>query len=198
MSKSLVSIIIGAAVVAAIILGYSAYKNSANLLSNNPLASSTPMNPNMTGSIISAASGKPGWNQLKTATSGISFEYPASLHKTYVSAAIWPPTAEILNQTFGCSNTGSVNSSSGGTIQVAVNGHAYCEAEAKAAISGSTYYRYVYAFPENGRTATIAFALRFANCATYNKTQKAACQDEEKSFSANNLADSIASTLATQ
>ncbi|MCL5016189.1 MAG: hypothetical protein M1312_01055 [Patescibacteria group bacterium] len=189
MSKKLLSVIAGVVVLAAIIAVYAAYKNN-----NHPAGSPA----GQTGNIISAVAGKPGWETMTESTSGISFEYPTSLNQTYVSTAIWPPKAEVVDQPFACAKTGSVTSTTGGTEKVSVNGRSYCKAEAVQTMAGSVYDRYVYAFPEGSNTATVAFALRFADCGTYNKTQRAACQNEQKLFSANNLADSIASTLVVK
>jgi hypothetical protein len=136
-----------------------------------------------------------GWQTFSDPTTGVSFQYPASLGTTYLNAATWPPTARVLNEAFSCSASGSVTAPGGETMPQTINGHQYCVTRVTQGAAGNLFTSYSYAFPKANETAVLSFGLSTAQCGVFVEPQRSDCLNEQAAFDVGALADQMAQTL---
>jgi len=132
-----------------------------------------------------------------TATStAATFKYPETIGTTYVHLQDWPPSVQILNEAFSCTEAGEVTARAGKTELQTIAGRTYCVTTMAEGAAGSVYTQYAYAFPKDDQVVILTFTVRTVQCENYDDPEKTACKTEQASFSPGDLADSIAQTLA--
>lgn len=135
-------------------------------------------------------------NWVSTSTPEVNFRYPTSLSTSYVAAVDWPPTAQVIDEEFSCTEAGEPTERAGKTSQETINGREYCITEVSEGAAGSIYKEYAYAFPRGEQTVVLTFSLRLPQCVNYSGPESTVCTQEQNSLNLNNLVDRIAVSLS--
>lgn len=149
-----------------------------------------PMETELDNGDISA----PEW-QLATTTE-YSFRYPADIPLTYVDLVDWPPTAQITDDAFACTEAGEETARAGRTEIVTVSDREYCRTTIIEGAAGSTYTQYAHAFPVEDGTAILTFSTRSPQCGNYNEPARSDCESDQNNFDPDDLIDRIATTFS--
>lgn len=135
-----------------------------------------------------------GWET--TTDSGVTFNYPSDMDKTYIDAPDWPPQIQVFDQGYTCIEAGDSAAPPGGmTEERIVNDTTYCITTEAEGAAGSTYTMYSYAFPKDEKTVIANFSLHTVQCANYDEPEQSACQDEQADLNVDELVDDIVQTM---
>lgn len=130
-----------------------------------------------------------------TSTTEATFEYPTSLSSAYLTAADWPPSVQVVDEEFSCTEAGEPTDRAGATTEETINGRQYCVTEVREGAAGSMYSEYAYAFPRDDKTVILTFSIRAPQCGNYPEPQKTTCTKDQNNFNLNDLVDRVAETL---
>lgn len=143
---------------------------------------------------MTSGSGQEGQANMQSATSnGIDFQYPQNLQTEYISTQTWPPTLSMADTQYSCNPTGEEETRQGRTItQKVTNGRIYCITSENEAAAGTTYTKYTYATPKNGKMLSIEFTLSYPQCSNYDAQRSAVCTNERQNFDLDEIVDEVA------
>lgn len=139
----------------------------------------------------------PAADGLKTfndPASGLSFQYPADLGTAYITPVAWPPKAAVTDGAVVCPPAGKA-SGQARSEKRQINGREMCVTSSSEGAAGSTYADYAYAFTEGSKTVTLAFTLRFPQCANYDEPERSACTKEQDAITADSIIGPLVSSL---
>ena len=147
----------------------------------------TPNQPQTTPSAPATTSvDTTGWKTYHD--SQVTFKYPAALSTTYLSLSQpqWPPSVSITKDAFSCTTAN----------QHTVGSRTYCVTRSDDGAAGSTYSTFTYKTSMNSSLVTMSFVIRYPECGNYGDGPKVQqCQTEENTFSVDQLADQMVSTI---
>lgn len=135
------------------------------------------------------------WTTARDEASGITFQYPPELQAEYISATDWPPTFQVLDENYSCTEAGDEIQRAGRTEERQVDNRRYCVTTVTEGAAGSIYSQYAYAFERSNRLVIMNFTLRFPQCANYDDPRRTACEGEREAFDPDGIADRIAQTV---
>ena len=128
-----------------------------------------------------------GWQTMND--TGLSFQYPPQLSTTYIHTTEWPPKIQIKNQiankSFSCKPEENK----------IINKTTYCVSTQAEGAAGSAYTKYIYSVAKSDNVVTLTFTLRSAQCLNYDEPKKSACINERNTFSVDDLAEQILSSV---
>lgn len=132
---------------------------------------------------------------LSTSTPSATIKYPASLSTAYLTPTDWPPSVNVTDEKFSCTEGGEATARAGQTEARKINGRDYCVTAVTEGAAGSIYTEYAYAFPREDQTVILTFSVRAPQCGNYNEPERAACTKEQNDFNLDDLVDRIAESL---
>jgi hypothetical protein len=138
------------------------------------------------------------WNTTTNKQGNITFSAPQSLGTEYIHPVEWPPEVELVNQAFGCKESGSEVLPQGQTQQKTIQNIPYCVTLESEGAAGSIYTKYTYAFAKDAQTVQLSFTLRGVQCSNYDEDKKSACEAERTNFDVDALSDKIAKTIRVE
>lgn len=137
------------------------------------------------------------WVESPVTPQGTQFSYPATLPTKYVSATEWPPLVELSAGDYTCED-GEILAADG-PIKTQekrlVGTQEYCLTTFVEGAAGSAYTNYDYSTEQGDFVVRVVFTLKTPQCANYEEPERAACEEEQASFSTDVLADRIAASL---
>ena len=136
-----------------------------------------------------------GWAEHTDEASGVAFDYPVDIDGSYLRSTDWPPSLQVLSQSYSCNPAGAITERAGITEERTVNGLPFCVTRSSEGAAGTTYTMYAYAFPYANDTAVFTFGMRFPQCANYDKPERVACEKEQAAFMPDELMLSIYKTI---
>ncbi len=134
------------------------------------------------------------WKIYTDPVAGITFAYPEMLGTKYLSTVDWPPTMEVSNESFTCTQAGKEIERAGITERKVINGQTYCVTKVSEGAAGSTYTMYAYKRAVPGGTQIYTFSLKFVQCENYPELQASECTTERNSFDIDAAIDKIIET----
>ena len=141
--------------------------------------------PDQTGEVVEipapTPASNPGWETFSD--DSLTFQYPAQVSTTYISAVQWPPSATVTQGQMSCE------------LNVQIQDRSYCRTTQSEGAAGSVYTDYTYSSQREGGYVSLTFALRMTQCANYDDPQKTECEQERASFNPDALADEILQTV---
>jgi hypothetical protein len=127
------------------------------------------------------------WKTLTDKTQGIEFKYPENFDTKYIFAnndTMWPPKITSTAGAFTCSDS-----------QKTINNRLYCINIINEGAAGTTYTTFTYTTSLNNKLISINFTLGYPQCMNYDNPKQTECQNEEKTFNVDELADKIIASL---
>jgi len=124
----------------------------------------------------------------KTSTvNGITFQFPAALPTTYITAQDRPPT--ITTQ------TGKIDCPSLPLHTLA--DREYCVQTTSEGAAGSVYITYIYStyLADNDNTVSLTFTVQATQCANYDAQDMEACEQERETFDLDIIIDTIVRSI---
>ncbi|MHB8651782.1 MAG: hypothetical protein ACYC8S_01470 [Minisyncoccota bacterium] len=135
--------------------------------------------------------------KIATTSVGIVFQYPPSLPTTFISAVEWPPKVIVVPGPFLCMQTGEGSTLPKKIEQKTIDGRAYCVTSDTQGAAGSLYTHYQYATMMGEHVVHFSFSIRAPQCGNYENPQKTACENEEGTFSIDDVMGRIVSYAHT-
>lgn len=132
--------------------------------------------------------------KIATTSAGIVFQYPPLLPTTYIHAVDWPPTVAVVSGPFSCTQTSEANTLPQTVEQKTINGRVYCVMSGTQGAAGSRYTSYQYKTVLGDRVVRFSFSIRAPQCGNYEDPQKTACENEEGTFSIDDVVGRIIET----
>jgi hypothetical protein len=135
-----------------------------------------------------------GWQTMNEMA--YTLQYPSSLPTKYMNAVEWPPKFAIYPAGLKCVPSGSAISEKGIIEKKTINGHEYCVTTQMQGAAGSTYTHYDYLEAKGEKkTVALSFVVRASQCENYDDPEKTACKTERATYSIDELADEILSSV---
>lgn len=135
---------------------------------------------------------------VTTEDSGAVFEYPAALPTFYTEAVDWPPSVQVLDEPYSCTEAGSITDRTGATAERTYDGTPYCVTEVVEGAAGSIYTQYAYLFAKEDKTIALTFSTRTVQCGNFDEVQRASCELERNTNDIDSIVHEIAQTLRLQ
>jgi hypothetical protein len=135
------------------------------------------------------------WVPFTDDETGVSFLYPEKLSAIYTTVFDWPPSAQIAESPYSCTEAGSETERAGFTQEISINNRKYCVTKIVEGAAGSIYTQYAYAFAENSGTVILTFSTRSVQCGNYSEPEKSACEQEGTTFSIDSIIDRIVGSM---
>lgn len=128
----------------------------------------------------------------------VTFQYPESLGKEYVTAVDWPPMVRLLNEPFSCSEAGDVAGRAGETQLRTIDEEDYCVTTRAEGAAGSTYMQYAYLTKQEGKTVSLTFSTRSPQCANFATDREREQCESDQHLDIDALVISIIQTLEVE
>lgn len=136
------------------------------------------------------------WLTFNDQVNNVTFRYPKTLGKKYISEQEWPPKLSISRAAYDCQAGDASSSLPNQTIERQINQRTYCISMTNDAAAGTVYGSYTYTTVWQDKLLAMTFVLRYPQCLNYEEPNQTECVDERQNFDIDGLMDQIVSSVA--
>ncbi len=125
---------------------------------------------------------------LKTTTvNGITFQFPAALPTTYITAQDRPPTITVVDGKKECASLPLHT----------LSDREYCVQTTNEGAAGSIFITNIYStyLADTNKTVSLTSTIRTVQCANYDEPKASECEQERETFDLDIIMDTIARSI---